>query len=364
METHSPLFRHIRGLKRLPQPRGRMSGKLRTWEDSPIFPCSSQQISHLLHCPWLCLRPRGSSESGPGEIDVQSVLSSLNADLQDVGPLCSIAQRLQLPKVELGLSNFDSDVLFRSLIALQIKSITLTHSYAHRSQHLDNDASRESALEASLAMKEEALIVSSSAVSELERETATLRSTVSGQGPYLSFLEKTVRDKKLLLEKEQLFRNFLSTRLSDLIQSKTLLSDNSYAKSLRFCGLLKELVQLVGASYDNLSEEAYLESVKEWLDVNIKGLVEMESLWDRLPRGVVKVLIRNGLKRGDNLPQELVDHFTELDKIAEKHSLVAAPRNLFLLRGKSLVNKQIGARIKFYLGSLAMSSIGGKILRE
>ncbi|TVU50407.1 hypothetical protein EJB05_01777 [Eragrostis curvula] len=45
-------------------------------------------------------------------------------------------------------------------------------------------------------------------------------------------------------------------------------------------------------------------------------LLDMESLWDRVPRGVVKVLVRDGFKRGDILPQELVDHFAELDKLA------------------------------------------------
>ncbi|TVU50740.1 hypothetical protein EJB05_02128, partial [Eragrostis curvula] len=181
--------------------------------------------------------------------------------------------RLRLPKVELGLSNFDSEVLFRSLIAHQIKSITLAHACARESQYLDTDASRISALEASLAMKEEALKASLSAVSKLEHENAILRSAASRQGPYLSLLEKVVRDQRLLIEKEEIFHNLLSTRLSDLIRSKTLLSDDIYAKSLRFCGLLKELFQAVGASCDDLSEDASQESVIEWLRVNVKGLV-------------------------------------------------------------------------------------------
>ncbi|TVU39358.1 hypothetical protein EJB05_12771 [Eragrostis curvula] len=79
-----------------------------------------QHASYPLGCS------RGSLDSGVGEIDIQTILSSLKVDLQDVGPLSSFAQKLRLPKVELGLSNLDSGVLLRSLIAHQFKSITLT----------------------------------------------------------------------------------------------------------------------------------------------------------------------------------------------------------------------------------------------
>ncbi|TVU50035.1 hypothetical protein EJB05_01388, partial [Eragrostis curvula] len=86
-------------------------------------------------------------------------------------------------------------------------------------------------------------------------------------------MEKTIRRKKLLLEKEELFRKFLSSRLSDLAESKVKLLDASYVASLSFCGLLKELLHAVGAGYDNLSEDASPEDVREWLRVNLKGLI-------------------------------------------------------------------------------------------
>ncbi|TVU27384.1 hypothetical protein EJB05_29992, partial [Eragrostis curvula] len=54
----------------------------------------------------------------------------------------------------------------------------------------------------------------------------------------------------------------------------------------------------------------------------------MESLWDRLPRGIVKELTRGGFKRGDALPQELVDHFEELDRLTGRNALVEVPAQL------------------------------------
>ncbi|TVU04198.1 hypothetical protein EJB05_50224, partial [Eragrostis curvula] len=219
------------------------------------------------------LLPSGSSDSGVGEIDIQTILSSLKVDLQDVDPLSSFAQKLRLPKVELGLSNLDSGVLLRSLIAHQVKSITLTQACARQSLASEDEISKISSLEASLAKADEALRVSSSAVSRLERETASLRSTESGHEGYISLMEKTIRRKKLLLEKEELFRKFLSSCLSDLVESKVKLSNDSYVASLSFCGLLKELLHAVGAGYDNLSEDASPEDIREWLRVNLKGLI-------------------------------------------------------------------------------------------
>ncbi|TVU50501.1 hypothetical protein EJB05_01874, partial [Eragrostis curvula] len=51
----------------------------------------------------------------------------------------------------------------------------------------------------------------------------------------------------------------------------------------------------------------------------------MESLWDRLPRGVVKELVRGGFKRRDVLPQDLVDHFAKLDRLTRRHALIEVP---------------------------------------
>ncbi|TVU50558.1 hypothetical protein EJB05_01935, partial [Eragrostis curvula] len=215
----------------------------------------------------------GSSDSEVGEIDIPAILSFLKVDLQDVGPLSSFAQKFRLPKVEHGLSNFDSEVLLRSLIAHQVKPITLTQACARQSLLSEDEISKISSLEASLAKADEALGVSSSAVSRLEHETASLRSAKLGHEEYISLVEKTIRRKKLLLEKEELFRKFLSSRLSDLAESKAKLSDVGYVASLRFCGLLKELLDAVGAGYDNLSEDASPEDVREWLRVNLKGLI-------------------------------------------------------------------------------------------
>ncbi|TVU41376.1 hypothetical protein EJB05_14884 [Eragrostis curvula] len=46
------------------------------------------------------------------------------------------------------------------------------------------------------------------------------------------------------------------------------------------------------------------------------------ALWDRLPRGVLKTLARGGFNRGDVLPKELVDHFAELDRVADNCLMV------------------------------------------
>ncbi|TVU42402.1 hypothetical protein EJB05_08805 [Eragrostis curvula] len=233
----------------------------------------SGDIRHASHPLALVGSSRGSSNSGVGEIDIPAILSSLKEDLQDVDPLSSFAQKLRLPKVELGLSNFDSEVLLRSLIAHQVKSITLTQACARQSLPSEEEISKISSLEASLAKADEALRVSSSAVSRLEHETASLRSTGSGHEEYISLVEKNIRRKKLLLEKEELFRKFLSSRLSDLAESKVKLLDVGYVASLRFYGLLKELLHAVGAGYDNLSEDASPKDVGEWLRVNLKGLI-------------------------------------------------------------------------------------------
>ncbi|TVU31240.1 hypothetical protein EJB05_22920, partial [Eragrostis curvula] len=192
-----------------------------------------------------CQNPfAGSSDSRVGEIDIPAILSSLKEDLRDVDPLSSFAQKLRLPKVELGLSNFDSEVLLRSLIAHQVKSITLTQACTRQSLPSEDEISKKSSLETSLAKADEALRVSSSAVLRLEHETASLRSTESGH-------------------KECLWRRPSVVKLLDV----------GYVASLRLCGLLKELLDAVGAGYDNLSEDASPEDVGEWLRVNLKGLM-------------------------------------------------------------------------------------------
>ncbi|TVU06662.1 hypothetical protein EJB05_49886 [Eragrostis curvula] len=239
----------------------------------PLFFLCEFWLSSSLTFACLFFFCLGSSDSGVGGIDIPTILSSLKVDLQDVGPLSSFAQRLRLPKVELGLSNLDSEVLLRSLIAHQVKSITLTQACALQSLPSEDEISKVSSLEASLAKADEALRVSSSAVSRLERETASLRSAESGHEGYVSLMEKTIRRKKLLLEKEELFRKFLSSHLSDLAESKVKFLDVSYVASLSFCGLLKELLHAVGAGYGNLSEDASPDDVREWLRVNLNGLI-------------------------------------------------------------------------------------------
>ncbi|TVU50297.1 hypothetical protein EJB05_01663, partial [Eragrostis curvula] len=104
------------------------------------------------------------------EVDPHAILSSLSEDLRDVELLSSFAKKLRLPKVELGLSNLSSEALFRSLISHQVKSLTLTQACARLHLPSEDEISRISSLESSLAKADEALKASSSAVSKLERE--------------------------------------------------------------------------------------------------------------------------------------------------------------------------------------------------
>ncbi|TVU46389.1 hypothetical protein EJB05_05922, partial [Eragrostis curvula] len=252
------------------------------------------------------------------EVDPQAILSSLSEDLRDVELLSSFAKKLQLPKVELGLSNLSSEALFRSLISHQVMSLTLTQACARLHLPSEDEISRISSLESSLAKADEALKASSSAVSKLEREI-----------------------------------------------------------SLSFIGLLKELLRTVGANYDILPEGASPEDAAEWLRVNVKGHVKacrdysfdavvlmirdlmhsflcggsdaievvarpsftMKASDPGFSYGEVeakcfrlidefwwkKELMRGGFKRGDALPQDLVDHFEELDRLTGRNALIEVP---------------------------------------
>ncbi|TVU31460.1 hypothetical protein EJB05_23144, partial [Eragrostis curvula] len=351
------------------------------------------------------------------------MLSSINDDVQASGPLESAARMVRFPKVELGLSNLSGDVLFRSLVAHQVKSIILTQACAREFQDSSGDLPLASSLQASLSAKDDSLKASSAAMSDLLAEVEVLRSHKSNVISDLSVLEEKIREKKASLEKEKLFNEHLSSRLSKVSQLKIASVDNSFAKSLALCDLVKELFQALGAKYDEVPADVSLEVLNEWLRVNLAGLAEicrsfsydavvlmirdllhsfscegsdavnlvsrsdfsmkpsdpshdfgavegkciglindfwwnrvrclvpdfpedvifpafekanlsrlplsllcfMEALWDRLPRGIVKDLTRRGYKRGDALPQDLVDHFDELDRLSVRNAIVEVP---------------------------------------
>ncbi|TVU13581.1 hypothetical protein EJB05_40641, partial [Eragrostis curvula] len=80
-----------------------------------------------------------ASSLGSLELDVETMLSSINDDIQASGALESAARKVRFPKVELGLSNLSGDVLFRSLVAHQVKSIILTRACAREFQDSSGD---------------------------------------------------------------------------------------------------------------------------------------------------------------------------------------------------------------------------------
>ncbi|TVU31166.1 hypothetical protein EJB05_22841, partial [Eragrostis curvula] len=336
----------------------------------------------------------------------QDIISSLGTALPSIdvavppsqssnpGPLESAARKVRFPKVELGLSNLSGDVLFRSLVAHQVKSIILTQACAREFQDSSGDLLLASSLQASLSAKYDSLKASSAAMSDLLAEVEVLRSHKSSVISDLSVLEEKIREKKASLEKEKLFNEHLSSRLSKASQLKIVSIDNSFAKSLALCDLVKELFQALDAKYDEVPADVSLEVVNEWLRLNLAGLAEicrsfsydavvlmirdllhsfscegsdavnlvsrpnfsmkpsdpshdfgavegkciglindfwwnrvsllyfMEALWDRLPRGIVKDLTCYGYKRGDALPQDLVDHFDELDRLSVRNAIV------------------------------------------
>ncbi|TVU20739.1 hypothetical protein EJB05_30334, partial [Eragrostis curvula] len=363
-----------------------------------------------------------ASSLGSLELDVETMLSSINDDIQASGALESAARKVRFSKVELGLSNLSGDVLFRSLVAHQVKSIILTRACAREFQDSSGDLLLASSLQASLSAKDDSLKASSAATSDLLAEVEVLRSHKSNVISDLSVLEEKIREKKASLEKEKLFNEHLLSRLSKASQLKISSVDNSFVKSLALCDLVKELFQALGAKYDEVPADASLEVLDEWLRLNLAGLAEicrsfsydavvlmirgllhsfscegsdaanlvsrsdfsmkpsdpshdfgavegkcmclindfcfiasntlfmyfmfcddfelciepsnfrslvllcfMEALWDRLPRGIVKDLTRHGYKRGDALPQDLVDHFTELDRLSVRNAIVEVP---------------------------------------
>ncbi|TVU51154.1 hypothetical protein EJB05_02562, partial [Eragrostis curvula] len=251
-----------------------------------------------------------------------------------------IAKRLRvLLNLLLVMSNLSGDVLFRSLVAHQVKSIILTRACAREFQDSSGDLLLASYLQASLSAKDDSLKASSAAMSDLLAEVEVLRSHKSNVISDLSILEEKIREKKASLEKEKLFNEHLLSRLSKASQLKISSVDSSFAKSLALCDL--------GAKYDEVPADASLEVLDEWLRLNLAGLAEIcrsfsydavvlmirdllhsfscEALWDRLPRGIVKDLTRHGYKRGDALPQDLVDHFDELDRLSVRNAIVEVP---------------------------------------
>ncbi|TVU20728.1 hypothetical protein EJB05_30323, partial [Eragrostis curvula] len=295
-----------------------------------------------------------ASSLGSLELDVEAMLSAINDDVQASGPFESAARKVRFPKVELGLSNLSGDVLFRSLVAHQVKSIILTRACACELQDSSGDLLLASSLQASLSAKDDSLKASSAAMSNLLAEV-------------------------------------------EASQLKIASVDNSSAKSLALCDLVKEMFQALGAKYDEVPADVSLKVLNEWLRLNLVGLAEicrsfscdavvlmirdllhsfscegsdavnlvshsdfsmkpsdpshdfgavegkciglindlwwnrvsllcfMEALWDRLPRGIVKDLTRHGYKRGDALPQDLVDHFDELDRLSVRNAIVEVP---------------------------------------
>ncbi|TVU10987.1 hypothetical protein EJB05_44545, partial [Eragrostis curvula] len=217
----------------------------------------------------------GASSSGSLELDVEAMLSSINDDVQASRPLESAARKVRFPKVELGLSNLSGDVLFRSLVAHQVKSIILTQACACELQNSSGDLLLASSLEASLSAKDDPLKASTAAASDLLAEVEVLRSHKSSVVSDLSILEEKIREKKASLEKEKLFNEHLSSRLSKASQLKIVSTDNSFAKSLALCDLVKELFQALGAKYDEVPADVSLEVMNEWLRLNLAGLAEI-----------------------------------------------------------------------------------------
>ncbi|TVU30059.1 hypothetical protein EJB05_21664, partial [Eragrostis curvula] len=217
----------------------------------------------------------GASSSGSLELDVEAMLSSINDDIQASGPLESAAREVRFPKAELGLSNLSGDVLFRSLVAHQVKSIILTQACAREFQNSSGDSLLASSLEASLSAKDDSLKVSSAAASDLLAEVEVLRGHKSRLVSDLSILEEKIREKKASLEKEKLFNEHLSSRLSKASQLKIVSADNSFAKSLALCDLVKELFQVLGARYDEVPADVSLEVMNEWLRLNLASLTEI-----------------------------------------------------------------------------------------
>ncbi|TVU46425.1 hypothetical protein EJB05_05960, partial [Eragrostis curvula] len=217
----------------------------------------------------------GASSSRSLELDVEAMLSSINDDIQASGPLESTAREVRFPKVELGLSNLSGDVLFRSLVAHQVKSIILTQACARELQNSAGDSLLASSLEASLSAKDDSLKVSSAAASDLLAEVEVLRGHKSSLVSDLSILEEKIRENKASLEKEKLFNEHLSSRLSKASQLKIVSADNSFAKSLALCDLVKELFQALGAKYDEVPADVSLQVMNEWLRLNLAGLAEI-----------------------------------------------------------------------------------------
>ncbi|TVU21072.1 hypothetical protein EJB05_30685, partial [Eragrostis curvula] len=223
----------------------------------------------------------GALSSGSLELDVEAMLSSMTTlrlrVLLNLLPVRSGFRRLSLACRTFRVTSSSVPwLLIKSSFASSfLQSIILTQACARELQNSFGDLLLASSLEASLSAKDDSLKVSSAAASDLLAEVEVLRSHKFSVVSDLSILEEKIREKKASLEKEKLFNEHLSSHLSKASQLKIVSADNSFAKSLALCDLLKELFQALGAKYDEVPANVSLEVMNEWLRLNLVGLAEI-----------------------------------------------------------------------------------------
>lgn len=155
------------------------------------------------------------------------------------------------------------------------QSIALAQAFARKAGSSSSDSLRLSSLEASLAVKEDSLKAAAATSSSLLADVDALRTRESVLAAELSTLERKIREKKLLLTKEELFRDYLSSCLRGASHLKVTSADDSYAKSLALCDLVKELLDALGARHDDMPANASVEDACEWLHVNLCSLAKV-----------------------------------------------------------------------------------------